>query len=485
MSKRITNIPPAKSLITGIRAMGYSFATAVADIIDNCIPVGSTKLYIYTDALNEIPYFCFLDNGTGMDYAELQNALLLGSKRDRPDCIKELGRFGLGLKSASLSQCRRLVVATKKNSQINAMTFDIDIIEETNNWELEVLDETEIKKLPYIDDLCAQASGTLVIWTNFDRLKESSKDFENTFRIAVDDAYKHVALVFHRFYDQLEIYFDGRRIEKRDPFLLDSVGRQQSGRTQEVIVDNSRITVTAYTLPFANTLTQNEKMLLGNPKSIYDDQGFYIYRNKRLIFWGSWMRMEARSELNKLARILVDIPSTLDSIWSLDVKKSSAKIPDKIKTQIWAVVKESTARSIRTTRFPGLKEQSVENKIWERTLIRNGAAQYSINRNNPVIKILSETIGKEENFLLNTLLSQLESYLPKHTITCDINDDIQILNSADTEEENKLVDQVCGFLALFGEPALQEKKLNELLASESYLKIAYRKEEIMRRMSND
>ncbi len=485
MSKRIANIPPAKALIFGIRAVGYSFATAVADIIDNSISAEATSLMIYSDALAETPYFCFLDNGKGMNYTELQNAMLLGSKRDKPDCSTELGRFGLGLKSASLSQCRRFSVATKKEGKLNAMAFDLDVIEETNNWDLEVLDEEEINKLPHIEGLKQSLSGTLVVWTNFDRLKDSSKNFEDTFRTAVEDANKHTALVFHRFYDNFKIYFDGHRVEKRDPFLIDSVGRQQTGRTQDIIVDGQKIAVTAYTLPFANTLKPTEKQLLGNPKSIYDDQGFYIYRNKRLIFWGSWMRMEARSELNKLARVLIDIPSSLDSMWSLDVKKSSAKIPDKIKAQIWAVVKESTARSIRTTRFPGIKEQLIENKIWERTLVREGASQYTINRNNPVLKILRETIGQEENVLLDVFLSQLECYFPKHIIMNDINGEIQILNSGDNEEEQRLIEQVCGFLSLFSDNTTQEQKLNELLASESYLKIAYRKDEIKRRISND
>ncbi len=97
----------------------------------------------------------------------------------------------------------------------------------------------------------------------------------------------------------------------------------------------------AYTLPFANTLTTEEKALLVNPKSIYDEQGFYLYRNKRLISWGSWMHMGIRSELNKLARIQIDIPSSLDSMWMLDVKKSSAKIPDSVKDQIKVAVDDS------------------------------------------------------------------------------------------------------------------------------------------------
>lgn len=484
MSKSIETQPPAKSLVMGIRAIGYNFSTAVADIVDNSISARAKTLYIYSDALANEPYFCFLDDGDGMTESELQNAMLLGSNRqNRPDSEIELGRFGLGLKSASLSQCREFIVATKKDGLLNAMAFDLDEIERTDKWMLKVLEQEEINALPHIDKLKRYNTGTLVIWIKFDRLKDSSKNFEATFRAAVDDANRHAALVFHRFYEKFQIFFDDRRVDKRDPFLLDSVGRQQSGRTLPVVVDGTVIQVTAYTLPFANTLTATEKDLLGNPKSIYDDQGFYIYRNKRLILWGSWMRMGVRSELNKLARILVDVPSSLDSMWSLDVKKSSAKIPDRIKEQIWAVVKDSTARSVRTSRFPGIKELSVENKVWERTLIRDNEVQYSINRDNPIVKILQSAIGKEENALLSTLLSQLESYLPKHTINNDLNDAIKILNSAETEEEGKLIEDLCRWVQLFSDPQEQMDKLAELLASESYSKLQPRKEEIVRRLT--
>ena len=158
-------------------------------------------------------------------------------------------------------------------------------------------------------------------------------------------------------YPEFVIDINIASIQKRDPFLLDAVGRQQTGRPSVIPVDDSEITVIPYTLPFANTLTQEEKALLGNPKSIFDEQGFYLYRNRRLISWGSWMHMGVRSELNKLARIQVDIPSSLDSVWMLDVKKSSAKIPDKIKDRIKISVQDSIVRSKRTNRFPGAKEK--------------------------------------------------------------------------------------------------------------------------------
>lgn len=386
---------PAKALLTGLRAIGYSFSTAVADIIDNSVSAGATAVNVFFDPLATVPYFCILDNGCGMNFAELNNAMLPGSDRtDKVDCELELGKFGLGLKSASLSQCREFIVASKKHGKTNAMSFDLDVIEDCNKLMLKVLDKDEVDNLPKIDMLKAYESGTLVIWTKFDKIESSAKSFEDSFRNVVAEAKKHVEFVFHRFFNDIEIYFNNKRIEKRDPFLLGSFGRQQTGRTTSISIDGSVITITPYTLPFANSLTSEEKALLGNPKSIYDEQGFYIYRNKRLISWGNWMRMGVRSELNKLARIQVDIPSSLDEVWTLDVKKSSAKIPDMIKSQIKASVEDSIVRSKRTTRFPGVKEQTPEVRVWDRVNEHEGKIRYQINRKTPAIVALEGVLGK-------------------------------------------------------------------------------------------
>ena len=284
MSNLVERQVPPKALLTGLRAIGYSFSTAVADIIDNSISAEATEIRIFSDPLDDSPYFCVLDNGYGMTASELDNAMLLGSDREnKTDSKLELGRFGLGLKSASLSQCREFTVASKRYGKIRAMSFDLDVIEKEDKLLLKQLDTNEIDSLPYIEELKKYESGTLVIWTKFDKIETRAKNFEDSFRSVVADSKKHVELVFHRFYDSVSIYFNNKRIEKRDPFLLDSVGRQQTGRTSKIPIDKSIITIIPYTLPFANTLTSEEKALLGNPKSIFDEQGFYLYRNERLI----------------------------------------------------------------------------------------------------------------------------------------------------------------------------------------------------------
>ena len=479
MSELVERQFPAKALLTGLRAIGYNFSTAVADIIDNSISAGASEIKLFSDPLVDVPYFCILDNGCGMSFEELDNAMLPGSDREgKADSKLELGRFGLGLKSASLSQCREFIVATKQCGVVCAMSFDLDVIEATNKLMLKQLNEEEIATLPKIKKLMEYESGTLVIWTKFDKIEELAKNFEDSFRSVVAESKKHVELVFHRFYNKINIFYNNIRVERRDPFLLGSVGRQQTGRTSTIKIDDSEITVVPYTLPFANTLTEEEKSLLGNPKSISDEQGFYLYRNERLISWGSWMHMGIRSELNKLARIQVDVPSTLDSVWMLDVKKSSAKIPDKIKDRIKMAVEDSIVRSKKTTKFPGVKEQSVEVKIWDRIEEHEGHVRYQINRDNPLIKGFYNILDNQQADLFDDLIVQLEQCIPKYRIHNDVIDSVNIINDARSQEEEEMMAQVYRCLELFPENE-KESTLTMLLASEAYNKIAYRKEEMI------
>ncbi len=485
MINYISKDPPAKSLILGIRAIGYSFSTAVADIIDNSISAGATKIDLYSDADNENSYFCFLDNGCGMNVLELENAMLLGSNReDKVDTTLELGRFGLGLKSASFSQCRQFIVVSKKYRRTNAMTFDLDIVEEKNQWLIGKLNDEDIAFLPIVSKLDNYDTGTLVIWKKFDKIEGHAKNFNDTFRSLIAESKKHIEFVFHRFTNKIKFRFNEKEIEKRDPFLIESIGRQQTGRTTAINVEGEFIKITPYTLPFANSLTSEEKALLGNPKSIYDDQGFYLYRNERLISWGSWLRMGIKSELNKLARVKVDIPSTLDDIWMIDVKKSSAKIPDKIKDQIKASVEDSIVRSKRTVKYPGVKEQTIDNKIWERINLHEGNVKYTINRDNPLLSALFENLGVNETQILETFLSQLECYIPKYSMQNDVSDALNILNSGDDIEENKLIEEVLQVISLMPDDR-KESTLTDLLHMESYRKIISKKQDMIRRIFNN
>ncbi len=483
--KTICQPPRPSALLFAIRSVGYSFETAVADIIDNSISAKASRIDIYSEPLGE-PYFAFLDDGTGMTDWELKNALLLGSDRTgRSDSGRELGRYGLGLKSASLSQCRKLSVVTKQGSEIRAMIFSLDEIEKQGNWVTLSLSEKESESIPEFRRLAALKSGTLVVWQNFDKLRKNSSTFETSFRSLVDAAKRHVEYVFHRFWGKIEIRFNEEPVEKRDPFLLDSVGLQQEGRTLHVAIDGHDISITPFSLPYANALSTEQRKLLGNPKSIYDEQGLYLYRNERLIAWGSWFRTEVRSEMNKLARVRVDIPASLDEMWMLDVKKSSATIPDRIKSKIKIAVNDSTYRSNRAVRKPGGKEALAEHNVWERTSLGKDSVCYSINRNNPLYRELTSKLDAETLPLFDEFVGQVEEFLPKTDLHIDQAQDKKIeTRKLQTDSVSDRVRRLAAKLSGIADGRDRESVLSRYLAFEAWRDLAPYKIEILKESRN-
>ena len=482
MAQEIIKIPPAKSLIFGLRCIGYNFSTALADIIDNSISAEARNIKVFSNPDAKEPYVVIFDDGCGMGRKALENAMTLGSDRGtKEDCELELGRFGLGLKSASFSQCLRLTIASKDCNRINAMRYDLKKIETTNEWKLDILDDDEIKLLPEIEKLIEARSGTIVIWEQFDKIEESSKSFKDSFISTIGLAKQHIEFVFHRFYDKINFEFNGHKIEKRDPFLS-GYPNSQEGRTQEILIDGNKIIVTPFVLPYANSLNEEQKKMLGNPKSIYDDQGFYIYRNKRLIIWGSWLHMNIRSEFNKLARVRVDIPSELDSMWMLDVKKSSAKIPDRIKEQLRISVKDSIIRSKREIKYLGKKEAEAEMPLWRRVEFHGGIVKYEINKeDNPIYTQLTSILDEDQRKLLDAYLDKIEEFIPKGLIVSDNADSLRILNSEEAQEEEKLIKE----LVEFAKNSLNPEICVEILInSQGYKKILHRKKDVLELINN-
>jgi len=476
--------PPAKQLINGIRSMGYTFSTALADIVDNSITAKATYIDVIFEPLDSMPYLCILDNGDGMTEKELENAMTFGTNRDdRVYSFDDLGRFGLGLKTASLSQCTELIVVSKKQGKLCALSYDLELINKSNQWAVKVFKDDEILSLPEVSRFEKYNSGTMVIWRNFDKIESTTNSFENTFRKIIDDAIKHISLIFHMFYEDICIRFNGVKVPKRDPFLTSSHGRTQIGRKTIVGRSGAEINITPYSLPYLKTLTNEEKSLLGDPKSVHDEQGFYIYRNRRLIIWGTWLKLGFRSELNKLARVKVEIPSILDDEWGLDVKKSSATIPDYIKEQIRIAVEDSILRSTRVFRHKGLKEQNKSYPVWLRTNDRkNNTVSYQINvENNTIIKNLYDSLDGKQKKLFDEVIKQIESFLPRHQLQIDQIDELEFLTNSESENllnlENNLIELIMNF-----PENTRINVLGSLINEEAYIPLKPRLEEIKEKL---
>ena len=414
-------VPFAPALIESMRSLGYSFPSAIADLIDNSISAQATKIEVYSDPGND-PFLIILDNGHGMKENEIYEAMRYGSSNPLEERSEEdLGRFGLGMKSASLSQCRKFVVASKKEGEVHAFSWDLDYVISSESWMLKGYSQAEIQNLPMIDLLGKKETGTYIILQDFDRIKESTGNIKETFNKCLDDMINHLSLVFHRFIeDGLKIYVNELVIEAKDPFLSYHRATQRK-RESSFYINGEKITLKPFILPHISKLSQSDLDKVGGKNQLRNDQGFYVYRNKRLIIWGTWFRLERKDELNKLARVMVDIPNSLDYMWSIDIKKSTASLPDIIKRNMYNAVYESVISSEAVHTYRGRKEKKDKDVeyVWEKIKVREGY-EYQINRKIPQLELLASALNEPEKKLLNSLLTLLEESFPVQALYVDV-----------------------------------------------------------------
>lgn len=475
--KEKESIPFAPHLVESMRSLGYSFETAIADLIDNSISAKANKIEIYLTPSDD-PKLIIFDNGYGMNEQELEEALRYGSRNplDKRD-ERDLGRFGLGMKSASLSQCRKLTVVSKKEGKISCFCWDLDVIISKKGWVLLQYTD-EIDKLPMIEIFDKVTSGTYILLQNFDRISSSTKNLKETINRLMSLTMDHLSLVFHRFLEEgIDIYVNNSKIEPKDPFLV-SNNATISLREQSFDVDESKIIVKPYILPYINKLKPEDIEKVGGKEDLKTNQGFYIYRNKRLIIWGTWFRLTRKDELTKLARIKVDIPSTLDYMWNIDIKKSSASLPDIIKKNLFSCIDESIFRSKAVHEYRGrrIEKDKNINYIWERIELRDGCYEYRINRDIPILQIIENSLEIEQIKLLETFIKNIELTFPTTSIYLDTSKG-EINNEEELEIE-ELYEEIKQQLKYAKEHNLiVEEILEILLKTEPYCKYYHELEE--------
>ena len=351
--------PDASSLMESTRAIGYSLQAAAADIIDNSIAAEASHIEIFYSPVEK--YVAFLDDGIGMNEVELNSAMKYGSKSPlETRSQNDLGRFGLGMKTASLSQCEVLTVVSKKDNKITARQWNLKYIRQTNSWTLLKLSSAEMEGLPKFALLKNLSSGTLVVWQELDRMIQGD-NISLKMSEKMDTVRGHLALVFHRYLSgesdlkNFSIFMNNLKVEPVDPFLQYR-GTQRMDEYTINVENYPPIKVVPYMLPYPSKMNREDCRLLGITKDLQKNQGFYVYRNRRLIVWGTWFNRSRKDILTQLARIKIDIPSEFDHLWALDVKKSNAVPPSFVRKNLDSLIENLSYQSKRTWEYRGKKE---------------------------------------------------------------------------------------------------------------------------------
>lgn len=433
---RYTDVPPyAPTLMESTRAIGYSIEAAIADIIDNSVAAGASKINIDFFPIGEA-YISILDDGCGMSESRLTVAMQYGSKdpldhRDEND----LGRYGLGMKTASLSQCRVLTVISKKDGMLCGAQWNLSHVKKAKSWSLILLDADELRKFPGYEKLDSSNSGTLVIWQDLDKFAIGENDIAEAFTRKMSLIREHLSLVFHRYLSgepglkKLDIRMNGLSITPQDPFLIKKSTQLMDEET--IVVRGDKVKVRPYILPHVSKLTQKELKELGGKDGLRKQQGFYVYRNKRLLVWGTWFRLMRQGDLSKLARVQVDIPNSLDDLWTLDIKKSTATPPEDVKQNLAVVIGKISEGSKRTWTYRGKKEtQDDVIHMWNRMVSRDGAIFYEVNPDYPMIdSLVQEYPGIQSK--LDILLKQISMSLPLNSLYIDLTNDEKLANDSE------------------------------------------------------
>jgi len=337
-------LPNPSRLIEGLRDTGYDFNMSLADLTDNSVDAKATAIDVNVemDFDGEVSVQ-IADNGCGMNLTELENAMTYGSVSNKD--ASSLGKFGLGLKTASTAFCRRLSVITRsaKDKAVYKAIWDLDHVEDENKWEM-LFEEPRKDELEILNRVTDGSSGTLVTWEKVDRLMKEYKvpgcsHARKALAKRIEEFRHHAGTVYQRNLNaeddrtgNIKMTLNGEAIPAWDPFC------ENENHTQVVAEDTIPVDLTdggeaqfhikAYILPrkegFSSPDAHKEARLSN------DNQGMYIYRENRLIHRSDWLGMFRQEPHFTLLRIEFSFDHKLDEAFNVDIKKSRILLNDEL-----------------------------------------------------------------------------------------------------------------------------------------------------------
>lgn len=431
MTAKTRKAPPrAMAMLESLRGLGYSTAAALADIVDNSISARASEVRIdfQWDGLDS--RVLILDDGRGMTDSELEGAMRLGDRN--PLAAREahdLGRFGMGLKTASLSQCRRLTVASVKDGELSCLRWDLDELagDPQSDWLL--FEGPADGSQRHLSSLHSKAAGTMVLWEKLDRIVTSGYSADN-YGDLIDSVESHLAMVLHRLLQgpraRIKLLINNRPVEPWDPFMMGHSAKPWASPVAQQRTNSGLVLAQCHVLPHRDKLNTDEFEESAGSAGWTAQQGFYVYRNERLLVAGGWLglgRPKAwnREEAYRLARIRLDIPNTADADWKIDVRKSTARPPVSLRPWLTALAENTRDRARRVFAFRGSPTPAADNKPIEqawRVDRRKAGIRYRIDDAHPSVAAVLERAGDLQP-LVRAMLRVIEETVPVQRIWLD------------------------------------------------------------------
>ena len=442
-------IPRPQALIESLRSFGYTPETSIADLIDNSISAGATSISVHFEWMGEDSFLTITDDGAGMNESELREAMRAGSA-DPLDgrSSGDLGRFGLGLKTASFAQARSLTVLSRRNGKTAVRRWDLDHVRRENRWSL----LTSEREGPSLSGQILGRHGTVVAWHLLDRIvddrSESDEKARSAFFATVDGVKEHLEMVFHRFIEEdgLVLRVNGIKCIPWDPF----VEEQSPTKLHDESIsfrhsDGSLATVKIqpFVLPHRSKMSVSQHQRAAGPRGWNLQQGFYLYRARRLIISGDWFNSGLKPEEHqKLARIRVEIDQELDGSWALDVKKARARPPADLRADFERIAKATRAQAESVYRSRGMNEIGLGRRsskktepIW-RVKTDGSTVEFELNRKHVFVAQLTSEVGQTERRWLESLFKLIERTLPVDRIlSLGYSNEHQLERSEDDQNE--------------------------------------------------
>lgn len=421
--------PRASVMIEALRGLGYSAATAFADIIDNSISAGASCVALDFAWAGDTSHVSILDDGCGMNDSELDRAMRLGERSPLESrAADDLGRFGLGLKTASFSQCRRLTVASIRDGRMSCLRWDLDVLAASSDDGWHLLEGPAAGSEGLLEPLSAVGRGTMVLWERLDRIVTPGTS-EQDFLDLIDGVERHLSMVFHRYLDggppDLRLAINGRPVAPWDPFLRDHAATWSSP-VERVRSNAGMVEVQCHVLPHKDHLTSQQEQSAAGLHGWTAQQGFYVYRNRRLLLAGSWLglgqgRSWTKEEAHRLARIRLDIPNSADAEWKIDIRKSTASPPVGLRSHLTRLAEETRARARRVFAHRGqpvaIGGSRPVAQAWRSEHSANGM-RYRIDHQHPAVRTVLDEAG-DLAAPVRAMLRVIEETVPVQRIWLD------------------------------------------------------------------